>query len=77
MIESSPKGYKNTGKRRNYSLRTISPFPRIVFKTLVLQTRKNQDVFGKGLSGQDTSWEKINYKDFSLHNSFRNCVVEG
>ena len=40
---------KHCGKRRNCSLRTISPFP-IVFSRLVLQTRKKQGLFGKGLS---------------------------
>ena len=41
-------GKKKCGKRRNCSLRTISPFPS-VFKRLVLQTRKKQGLFGKGL----------------------------
>ena len=36
------------GKRRNCSLQAISPFP-TVFSRLVLQTRKNQGLFGKGL----------------------------
>ena len=30
-------------------LRAISPFPTMVFKRLVLQTHKNQDLFWKGL----------------------------
>ena len=37
------------GKRRNCSLRAISPFFLSVFKRHVLQTRKNQGLFGKGL----------------------------
>ena len=37
------------GKRRNCLLQAIFPFPS-VFKTLVLQTRKNQGLFGKGLT---------------------------
>ena len=40
---------KHCGKRRNCSLRAISPFPAVFFKTLVLQTRKNQGLFGKRL----------------------------
>ena len=46
---------KHYGKRRNCSLRAISPFPtgfsfsHSVFKGLVLQTHKNQGLLGKGL----------------------------
>ena len=40
---------KHGGKRRNCSLRAISPFPTVFFKRLVLHTRKNQGLFGKGL----------------------------
>ena len=40
---------KHRGKRRNYSLRAISPFPS-VFKRLALQTHKNQGLFGTGLN---------------------------
>ena len=48
-----PKEIENTvWKRRNCSFRAISPFPHRVFKRLVLQTRKNQGLFGKGLKLQ-------------------------
>ena len=50
------KGRKHCGKRRNWSLRAISPFP-TVFSSLVLQTRKNQGLFGKGL--MQSLWQKI------------------
>ena len=40
---------KHRGKRRNCSLRAISPFLTVFsFLRLVLQTRKNQGLFGKG-----------------------------
>ena len=42
-------GRKHCGKRRNCSLRAISPFPHSVFQRLILQTRENQGLFGKGL----------------------------
>ena len=43
-------GVENTvGKRRNCSLRAMSPFSHSVFKRLVLKTCKNQGLFGKGL----------------------------
>ena len=46
-----PTCRKHCGKRRNCSLRAISPFL-TVFKRLVLQTRKNQGLFGKGLNSE-------------------------
>ena len=42
-------GRKHCGKRTNCSLRAISLFPTVFSKKLVLQTRKNQGLFGKGL----------------------------
>ena len=44
-------GRKHCGKRRNCSSRAISPFPTVFFNRLVLHTRKNQGLFGKGLNG--------------------------
>ena len=49
MVKSSPKCRKQSGKRRNCSLRAISPFP-TVFGRLVLQTHKNKGFFGKCLT---------------------------
>ena len=46
-------GKTHCGKRRNCSLREMFPFPS-VFKRRVLQTRKNQGLFGKGLSHSHT-----------------------
>ena len=40
---------KHWGKRRNCSLRAISPFPTVFSKRLILRIRKNQGLFGKGL----------------------------
>ena len=42
-------GRKHCGKRRNCSLQAISPFP-TVFSKVILQTRKNQGLLGKGLN---------------------------
>ena len=47
-------GRKHCGKRRNCSLRAISPFPPVFSKKLVLQTPKNQGLFGKGLRKKAT-----------------------
>ena len=44
------KRVENTvGKRRNCSIRAISPFSHSVFKRPVLQTSENQGLFGRGL----------------------------
>ena len=42
-------GRKHCGKRRNCSLQAISPFS-TVFNSVILETRKNQGLFGKGLT---------------------------
>ena len=49
MAEILQKGRKHCGDRRNCSLQAISPSP-TVFSRVVLQTRKNQGLFGKGLN---------------------------
>ena len=46
-------GRKHYGKRRNCSLRAISPFL-AVFSRLLLQTCKNQGLFGNGLTYDQT-----------------------
>ena len=48
-------GRKHCGKRRNCSLRAISPFPMVISKDLYLQARKNQRLFGKGINTQNAS----------------------
>ena len=49
MTESSPKGYKTLlEKEKLLIMRNFSLFPR--FQRLVLQTHKNQSLFGKGLT---------------------------
>ena len=49
VTESPPKGRKHCGKRRNCSLRAISPFPTVFSKDLNCKTRINKGLFGKGL----------------------------
>ena len=49
-------GRKHCGKKRNCLLRAISPFPTVFFKRLVLQTRKKQGLFGKGLMYLPSHW---------------------
>ena len=52
MVESSPKKVESTAG--NCSLRALSPFPTVFFKGLVMQTRKNQGLFGKELTYSHT-----------------------
>ena len=42
-------GRKHSGKRRNCSLRAISPFPTVFFKRLVFQGRQKKSLCGNGL----------------------------
>ena len=50
MAESYPKGFrKHSGKKRNCWLQAIPPFPTVFFKRFVLQTRKNNGLFGNGI----------------------------
>ena len=46
-------GRKQCGKRKNCSLRAISPFPTVFSKTLVLQARKKKKKTG-------LVWERVN-----------------
>ena len=57
------KRVENTGKRRNCSLRAISPFPTMISR-LVLQTRENQGLFGKGLTN-DKILDPSKFKTFA------------
>ena len=48
-------GRKHCGKMRNCTLGALSPFSHSVFKRRVLQRRKNQGLFGKGLRGLNSA----------------------
>ena len=50
MAESSHKGYKTLREKEKLLIMSNFSFSHSVFKRLVLQTRKNQGLFGKGLS---------------------------
>ena len=63
MAESSQKGRKHCGERRNCSFREISPFSS-VFKGLLLQTSNNQGLFGKGLTYREA---KVPEQDQTAH----------
>ena len=49
MAESSPKGQKTLWKKVKLLVTSNFTFSHSVFERLVLQTRKNQGLFGKGL----------------------------
>ena len=63
-------GGKHRGKRRNCSLRAISPFLS-VFKRLVLETCKNQGLFGKGVIGKGLTLSQTT--NFRLFQTQRVC----
>ena len=50
MAESSPEGLKTLWEKEKLLVTSNFSFSHSVFKRLVLQTRKNQGLFGKGLS---------------------------
>ena len=49
MVESSPNGYKTLWEKEKLLVTSNFSFSHSVFKRLVMQTRKNQGLFGKGL----------------------------
>ena len=55
MAECCPKGQKTLGEKEKLLVTSNFSFSRCVFKRLVLQTRKNQGLFGKGLRVQYTT----------------------
>ena len=59
------------GKRRNCSLRRISPFPTVFSKDLLVQTRKNQGLFGKGLTFITLGINKVSCRQ---HRPMSGCV---
>ena len=50
MAESSPNKYKTLREKEKLLVMSNFSFSHSVFKRLVLQTRKNQGLFGKGLN---------------------------
>ena len=65
-------GRNYSGKRRNCSLRAISPFPTVFSKDLYRRHVKKQGLFGKGLNPFSNS--EINYGMFGMGLSFI-CAV--
>ena len=49
IVESSPNGWKTLWEKQKLLVTSNFSFSHSVFKLLVLQTRKNQGLFGKGL----------------------------
>ena len=55
MAESSPNGQKTVWEKEKLLITSIFSFSHGVFKRPVLQTRKHQGLFGKGLTLWQTS----------------------
>ena len=49
MVKSYPNGYETQWEKEKLLITSNFSFSHSVFKRLVLQTRKNQGLFGKGL----------------------------
>ena len=52
MAESSPTGKKTQWEKEKFLVTSNFSFSHIVFNKLILQTRKNQELFEKGLWGR-------------------------
>ena len=52
MEESSSDGWKTLWEKEKLLITSNFSFSHSVFKRHVLQTRKNQGLFGKGLNGE-------------------------
>ena len=59
IAESSPNGYKTLWKKDESLVTSNFSFSHSVFKRLVLQTHKNQGLFGKELSHNGIDSDKI------------------
>ena len=59
MAESSIKCVEKTAGKGEIPHHEQFSFSHSVFKTLILQTRKNQGLFGKGLKSVMIKWNKI------------------
>ena len=55
MAESSQQGYKHPWEKEKLLVTSNFSFSHIVFKRLVMQTRKNRSLFGEGLKGHNSS----------------------
>ena len=58
MAESSPKGWKTLWEKEKLLVTSNFSLSYSVFKGFVLQTRKNQGLFGKGLKRHVVSEER-------------------
>ena len=61
MAESPPKELKTLWEKEKLLVLSNFSFFHCIFKTLVLQTRKNQGLFGKGLNGFDSCHSLLRY----------------
>ena len=63
--ESFPKGQKTLREKEKLLVTSNFSFSYSVFKRLILQTRKNQGLFGKGLTLNDKIGDQSNLKAFA------------
>ena len=59
MVESFPNRYKTLREKKKLCVTSNFSFSRNVFKRPVLQTSKNQGLFGKGLTLSETTNSRL------------------
>ena len=59
MVESSPNDKKTLWEKEKLLITSNFSFSHSVFKRLVLQTHKNQGLFGKGLTAKLIPWRSV------------------
>ena len=77
MAESSPKGQKTLWEKVKLLVTSNFTFSHSVFKRLVMQTRKNQGLFGKGLRAKRSGTQLHNFSFQSHRLLFSHASAEG
>ena len=70
------KGRKHCGKRRNCSLRAISPFPTMFSKDSFLPSTKNKGLLGKGLMHVHVPINQTSHY-MNLDPQYPSCITTG
>ena len=75
VAECCRKGRKHCRKRRNCSLRAISPFPTVFSKHLYCRhEKKKRTCLGKAFSNMVLTFDIKQKETFFLEAAFRRCV---
>ena len=75
MVESSLKGLKTLWEKEKLLVTSNFSFSLSVFKRLILQTRKNQGLFGKGLNSDRFLSKRLDLTNKRYRNIIRLHIV--